>query len=122
MFVTLRRPSRRTTPTRPGGQEPHRRRAGRVRDRVHPLALARELVELYAEKGDPKYERAALKYLARFVAEDNPSLTGVAQVAALLAERGLMMRAGWRRPNRSAVDPSPAVPGTCNERDGRSRL
>ena len=28
------------------------------------LEQARELVELYAEKGDPKYERAALKYLA----------------------------------------------------------
>jgi hypothetical protein len=29
------------------------------------LEQARELVELYAEKGDRKYERAALKYLAR---------------------------------------------------------
>ena len=29
-----------------------------------PLAEARALVELYAEKGDRKYERAALKYLA----------------------------------------------------------
>ena len=33
------------------------------------LAQARELVELYAEKGDPKYERAALKYLTRYMAE-----------------------------------------------------
>ena len=57
-----------------------------------PLARARELVELYAEKGDPKYERAALKYLARYLAEEKPSLTDVAQVAAVLAERGLLMR------------------------------
>jgi hypothetical protein len=32
-----------------------------------PLADARALVELYAEKGDPKFERAALKYLARYL-------------------------------------------------------
>ena len=57
-----------------------------------PLADARALVEPYAEKGDPKYERAALKYLARYMAEANPSLADVAQVAALLAERDLMMR------------------------------
>jgi len=53
---------------------------------------ARELVELYAEKGDVKYERAALRYLARFLAEGSPSLSDVAQIAAVLAERGLMMR------------------------------
>ena len=57
-----------------------------------PLAQARALVELYAEKGDPKYERAALKYLARYLAEGEPSLVDVAQMAALLAERGLIMR------------------------------
>ena len=56
------------------------------------LAQARELVELYAEKGDPKYERAALKYLARYMAEGSPSLADVAQIAAVLAERGLLMR------------------------------
>ena len=57
-----------------------------------PLAEARALVELYAEKGDRKFERAALKYLGRYLAEANPSLTDVAQVAALLAERSLLMR------------------------------
>jgi hypothetical protein len=57
-----------------------------------PLAQARSLVELYAEKGDPKYERAALKYLARYLTEEDPSLADVAQMAALLAERSLIMR------------------------------
>jgi len=47
---------------------------------------------LYAEKGDPKYERAALRYLTRYLAEGNPSLADVAQIAAVLAERGLLMR------------------------------
>ncbi len=57
-----------------------------------PLAEARALVELYAEKGDRKFERAALKYLRRYLDEVDPSLADVAQVAALLAERDLMMR------------------------------
>ena len=57
-----------------------------------PLADARALVELYAEKGDRKYERAALKYFVRYLAEANPSLTEAAQVAALLAERGRLIR------------------------------
>jgi len=56
------------------------------------LVQARELVELYAEKGDVKYERAALRYLARFLAEGSPSLSDVAQIAAVLAERGLLTR------------------------------
>ena len=56
------------------------------------LAQARALVELYAEKGDPKYERAALKYLARYMAEEKPTLADLAQTAAVLAERGLLMR------------------------------
>ena len=56
------------------------------------LAQARELVELYAEKGDPKYERAALKYLTRYMAEGSPSLGDVAQIAAVLAKRALLMR------------------------------
>ena len=56
------------------------------------LAQARSLVELYAEKGDPKYERAALKYLARYLAEGEPSLADVAAMSALLAERSLIMR------------------------------
>jgi hypothetical protein len=57
-----------------------------------PLPTARELVELYAEAGSPKYERAAVRYLERYLSESNPSLTDVAQVAALLAERAMRMR------------------------------
>ncbi len=57
-----------------------------------PLADARTLLELYAEKGDTKYERAALKYLRRYLDEAGPSLADMAQVAALLAERHLLMQ------------------------------
>jgi hypothetical protein len=56
------------------------------------LLTPRALVELYAEKGDSKYERAALRYLIRYMPEAEPSLADVAQVAALLAERALPMR------------------------------
>jgi hypothetical protein len=37
-------------------------------------------VELYAEEGDREFERAALKYLARYLAEANPTLADVAAV------------------------------------------
>jgi len=57
-----------------------------------PLASAMALVGLYAETRSPKYERAALKYLARYLTEGDPSLADVAQMAALLAERSLIMR------------------------------
>jgi len=57
-----------------------------------PLVEARALVELYAEKGDRKYERAALKYLRRYLEEADPPLVDVAQVAAVLAERALLIR------------------------------
>ena len=57
-----------------------------------PLTDARALVELYAEKGDRKFERAALKYLRRYMEEAPSVARRVAQAAALLAERDLMMR------------------------------
>ncbi len=52
-----------------------------------PLEDALSLVYLYAEKRETKFERAALKYLRRYIDEANPSLVDVAQVAGLLAER-----------------------------------
>lgn len=57
-----------------------------------PLSDARALVELYAEAGDPKFERAALRYLRRYLDEADPSLGDVAAVAGLLAERAMLMR------------------------------
>jgi hypothetical protein len=56
-----------------------------------PREQARALVELYAEKGDPKYEHAALRYLRRYL-EDGSALADVAQIAGLLAERALLIR------------------------------
>jgi hypothetical protein len=47
---------------------------GGVRTAVHPAGRRRALVELYVEKGDRKFERAALKYVGRYITEANPSL------------------------------------------------
>jgi hypothetical protein len=52
-----------------------------------PLDYALALTHLYADKSDPRFEPAALRYLARYLAEAAPSLEDVAGVAALLAER-----------------------------------
>ena len=54
---------------------------------VLPLDCALALVHLYGRKHDRRYERAALRYLERYVAEANPRLDDVAGVASLLAER-----------------------------------
>ncbi|MCP9486390.1 MAG: hypothetical protein MSC30_11055 [Gaiellaceae bacterium MAG52_C11] len=51
------------------------------------LGNARALLGRYAQKGNPKYDRAALKYLARYMAEAAPSLEDVAQTVVLLVER-----------------------------------
>ena len=85
-------PSRRTAPACARRRQPDQAEQAAFEIQFIPLADARALVELYAKKGDRKYERAALKYLRRYMDETNPSLTDVAQVTALLAERDLMMR------------------------------
>jgi hypothetical protein len=60
--------------------------------RVRPARRGSLAGRAYAGKGDPKYERAALKYLARYLTEGGPSLADFAQMAALLAERSVIMR------------------------------
>lgn len=52
-----------------------------------PLDFALALVHLYAEKHDPRFERAALRYPERCIAEKVPTLEDVAGIANLLAER-----------------------------------
>ncbi len=48
---------------------------------------ALQLVHLYAERGSPKFEKAAVRWLERYMAEGSPTLRDLATVAALLAER-----------------------------------
>ena len=52
-----------------------------------PLEDALQLVHLYAERGSPKYERAAMRWLERYLSEGTPRLQHFAEVAADLARR-----------------------------------
>jgi hypothetical protein len=54
--------------------------------RCYLSGYALALTHLYAEKGDRRDEAAALRYLARYLAEQEPPLEDVASVEALLAE------------------------------------
>ena len=52
-----------------------------------PLEDALHLVHLYAERGSPKYEKAALRWLERYLTESSPRLQRFARVTADLAGR-----------------------------------
>ena len=52
-----------------------------------PLEWALQLVHLYAELESPKYERAALRWLARYLDESSPRLAHFANVTQKLAAR-----------------------------------
>lgn len=52
-----------------------------------PLEDALQLVKLYAERGSPKYEKAALRWLERYLTEGSPRLQYFADVTASLASR-----------------------------------
>jgi hypothetical protein len=45
-----------------------------------PLEDALQLVDLYAERGSPKFEPAARRWLVRYLTERTPSLGDVAKV------------------------------------------
>ena len=52
-----------------------------------PLEDALRLVHLYAERGSPKFEKAALRWLERYLAEGSPRLQHFAEITASLAAR-----------------------------------
>ena len=54
-----------------------------------PLEDALQLVQLYAERGSPKYEKAALRWLGRYLTESSPRLRRFAEVSADSS------RSGW---------------------------
>jgi hypothetical protein len=51
-----------------------------------PLDDALQLVRLYAERGSPKYERAAMRWLERYLTEGSPRLQHFAEIATSLAQ------------------------------------
>jgi hypothetical protein len=52
-----------------------------------PLEDALQLVHLYAERGSPKYEAAARRWLQRYLEENAPKLETLAEVVTSLAKR-----------------------------------
>jgi hypothetical protein len=46
-----------------------------------------QLVHLYAERESPKYEKAALRWLERYLVESSPRLAHFAEIADDLAKR-----------------------------------
>jgi len=59
-----------------------------ARDLPHlTLEDALQLVHLYAERGSPKYEKAALRWLERYLTEDSPRLLHFAEITTNLARR-----------------------------------
>ena len=52
-----------------------------------PLEDLLQLVHLYAERKSPKFEKAALRWLQRYLDEGDPSLVQFARLASGLAKR-----------------------------------
>ena len=50
------------------------------------LEDALQLVHLYAEQDSPKYEKAALRWLERYLEEGSPRLQQFAEITASLAK------------------------------------
>ena len=50
------------------------------------LESAIQLVHLYAERGSPKYEKAAMRWLERYLTEGSSRLQHFAEITASLAK------------------------------------
>jgi hypothetical protein len=81
---------------------------------ARPLSLGRtlELVHLHAERGSPKYEKAAMRWIERYLTEGSPRLRHFAEVAAV---KQSWAGGTWLPCSRS---PSPRV---CSKPMTRSR-
>jgi hypothetical protein len=53
-----------------------------------PLSDVLQLVHVYAERGSPKYEKAAMRWLERYLTESSPTLKRFARVAEELPAKG----------------------------------
>jgi hypothetical protein len=53
-----------------------------------PLEDALQLVHLSGERGSPKYERAAMRWLERYLTENEPRLQHFAEIASRRARAG----------------------------------
>jgi hypothetical protein len=51
-----------------------------------PLEDALQLVRLYADRGSPKFEKAAMRWLERYLTESSPRLQHFAEISVSLAK------------------------------------
>jgi hypothetical protein len=75
--------------------------------RTYRLRTPFQLVHLYAERGSPKYEKAARRWLVRYLTEGTPTLKDVSKVTAS-SRFGLASSA----PSHPLADRAPA--GACS--------
>ena len=76
-----------------------------------PLEDALQLVHFYSERGSPKYERAAMRWLERYLTEGTPRLQHFAEVVTALAGRDAEAHESWpNHPKRSAACAVTALP------------
>ena len=87
MFVdgTAPRPGSLSPGDRTTGAVDGRRRSPRTAGPVPGRRL--RLVHLYADQGSPKFDRAALRWLGRYLDEGSPTLAQFAKVTATLAAK-----------------------------------
>jgi hypothetical protein len=74
------------------------------------LEDALRLVRLYRECGSPKFERAAIRWLQRYLAEGSPDLSDIAKVTASLENM---------RPTSAASAAARLFPSTASGKDYR---
>ena len=67
-----------------------------------PLEDALQLVNLYAERGSPKYQKAAMRWLERYLTEGSPRLQHFAEITAGLARKDLGQLIGIEEARSSA--------------------
>jgi hypothetical protein len=82
-----------------------------------PLEDALQLVHLYAERGSPRYEKAAMRWLERYLAEGSPRLQHLAEITT----RKLASRTSGPRA-RDAPPRSPCSPQSVPRSMYRDRL
>ena len=76
-----------------------------------PLEDALQLVHFYSERGSPKYERAAMRWLERYLTEGTPRLQHFAEVVTAFAGRDAEAHESWpNHPKRSAACAVTALP------------
>jgi hypothetical protein len=86
-----------------------------------PLEDALQLVHLYAERGSPTFEKAAMRWLERYLTEGSPKLQHFVEVAMSLVKRDPEL-ASYLRIEERELEPGVAEPRTYSDAEGATPL